>query len=743
MSNRNNGIQFSSNVIHNVDYVDALLKQFFLYHSNFLWDKAKEYIERERDQFRATQQSIHGLSGHSILVSLMNALAQLTLADKNYLALQFLSSKVFQRKDSVKCSYQSLEAEFTRLEDRGILGQKCNSQPQTPHHSCYQANQSQINQTIQSEPAQDVLKCNVDELFQDERSTNSASPLAKSVSPEPVHTPTMKSQSFLSKIFRFSSSKSSSTNNSNPNSNLICNSNVSNQGLDSSSNELNQSHPELNIESMDRFAAHLSGQLIHYVHVRIEMIDLYEKLCCTNIGKKFCILNDFLAMVKDIHAQADRNFHHPVLNQLKTMFMFECDIIQSLLNVHVSIQDWKFLDSLFYLQDAHNKLNMMANLRDHMVNQYQSITSNIKSSHSPLSQSTMGGQSTLSSSSSTTNLRRNITSSSWSSSGSSSLSIATTVTGNTITTQSSNPTNPGNFIYGANQSLYMPTNSSKFFSRNFNSSTMPLLIQWLNRFKLFLLSKYSFYFHSLLMIHLAPLSVASNFTSSIGSSSNHNSSANYAQIESQMRQLCSKHLYDFHTRIVQFVRKCDSSYAILIFDTHGKEEFSNIGYRSPFLKKEVPKGINSYPIIYSYPGEFPKNRIPSLIMIMNDRIKELNSSDNVIVEHDKPLTEQSVQITSSNASTSTGQSSTTAVAAETSSTTTTTTGTSTISVANQSLPNATYFMVRPDPDFTLTIICEQTKKQERDNHIISFLQEITILLKGSRIFSNLRGGSLK
>lgn len=100
MSNRNNGIQFSSNVIHNVDYVEALLKQFFLYHSNFLWDKAKEYIERERDQFRATQQSIHGLSGHSILVSLMNALAQLTLADKNYLALQFLSSKVFQRKDS-------------------------------------------------------------------------------------------------------------------------------------------------------------------------------------------------------------------------------------------------------------------------------------------------------------------------------------------------------------------------------------------------------------------------------------------------------------------------------------------------------------------------------------------------------------------------------------------------------------------------------------------------------------------
>ena len=54
MSNRNNGIQFSSNVIHNVDYVEALLKQFFLYHSNFLWDKAKEYIERERDQFRAT-----------------------------------------------------------------------------------------------------------------------------------------------------------------------------------------------------------------------------------------------------------------------------------------------------------------------------------------------------------------------------------------------------------------------------------------------------------------------------------------------------------------------------------------------------------------------------------------------------------------------------------------------------------------------------------------------------------------
>ena len=96
---RTNGMNVSNlsiNVINNVEHVEQLLEQYFIYHTNFLWDRAKEYIEHERDAFRAAHHS----HVSSILASMMSALIQLTLVDKNYLTLQFFSSKVFQRKDS-------------------------------------------------------------------------------------------------------------------------------------------------------------------------------------------------------------------------------------------------------------------------------------------------------------------------------------------------------------------------------------------------------------------------------------------------------------------------------------------------------------------------------------------------------------------------------------------------------------------------------------------------------------------
>lgn len=117
---------------------------------------------------------------------------------------------------------------------------------------------------------------------------------------------------------------------------------------------------------------------------------------------------------------------------------------------------------------------------------------------------------------------------------------------------------------------------------------------------------------------------------------------------------------------------------------------------------------------------------------MTDRFKDLNSSEGVVVEHDKPNSDEQLASggqTSSSSSTTARQLN-----------------------ANQHqygsnsngnpLPNATYFLIRPDPDFTLAMVCEQ-KKTERDSHIVAFLQELTILLKGTKIFTSLRNGSLK
>lgn len=72
---------------------ENLMEQYFKYLSSFMWDKAKELVEKERD----CQRHHHNQS--SILSSMMTALAQLALADKNYVNLHFLAPKGFLRKD--------------------------------------------------------------------------------------------------------------------------------------------------------------------------------------------------------------------------------------------------------------------------------------------------------------------------------------------------------------------------------------------------------------------------------------------------------------------------------------------------------------------------------------------------------------------------------------------------------------------------------------------------------------------
>lgn len=869
---RGNGLNVANliiPVISSVEQVEEMLEQFFIFHTNFLWEPAKTYIERERDAFRASHHGHGHGSCSSVLSSLMGCLGQLTLADKNYLTLQFFSSKVFQRKDSVKVSYENLRLELLRLEERGSsIGQQRNSsssQPNTPHHQNHLLSSSpasssgggggsQLAAQMASDQAQDVFE--VEELFMNEEGRKSVSPVQNAFSEAELQqqhqlmaTPTPpKSQSLLSRLFRFNSSNRSSNRSnqsmspSTPANDSICSSNDDAPSpiplLNEGSTGPLQTEITCSLDSMDRFAAHLSGQLVHYVKVRIEMIDLYDRLSSVcgggaagSMSRKFVLMEELYRSLKETHDSADRHFHHPVLSRLKAMFMFEADVLLSLLTAHISIQGWHFLEALFLLQEATNKLNLMANARDMVLKALNGGSGNVSAPAvpgvtgpvvSPLissSGSVSGG---------TGNLRRNFTNASLSSSGSSTLSVpssaaaaaATAVSGTATGSSSSaalpSAASPGgstlsamsHFIFPGSGWSNMPTKSGGgFFTSGKSSSSsgataaaasaanMPLLIQWLHRFKLYLLSKYSFYFHSLLMVHLTPASIAaaasiastgggggsgsnsatgsvSSFTASlasVGSSKDHHhhghhhghhhhshsSSANYAQMEAQMRQLCAKQCppFDFHSKIVQFVRKYDATYVILLFDIKDQgmnREFNVSGYRSPFTKKEEPTGIKTYPIVYAYPVEFPQNHMPSLIMTMGERRKELNSSDTVLVMHNRPNAVHGDHHQHQHHHTNNGGSPGSPMMvgpgsigpAQIKVHNIATSGTSnTSSSNNNSIPNATYFLIRPDPLFTLIMICE--KPRADTEAIVKFMTDLTSLLKGSRIFAALRSGTLK
>ena len=136
------------------------------------------------------------------------------------------------------------------------------------------------------------------------------------------------------------------------------------------------------------------------------------------------------------------------------------------------------------------------------------------------------------------------------------------------------------------------------------------------------------------------------------------------------------------------------------------------------MDRPLPQGVNSIPVVYCHPGEISPARLPSLIMIMNDKYQELNQTNQVIVidcdkqRHLSGGTNITIQQRSSN--------------------------TETLSLSSQN-HHLTYFLFRPDPDFTFVMICEGLRRPERDILlIIQFLQEICILLRGTKIFTNFK-----
>jgi hypothetical protein len=327
-------------------------------------------------------------------------------------------------------------------------------------------------------------------------------------------------------------------------------------------------------EVLDRLAAHICGQLLHYVKARIEMMEIYEKITVIS-SQKFCLFDDCIKTLHEIIKLNQKHFHHPMLSSIKTGFNFECDILMALLRAQTDIQNWKFLNSLFSLQEAHTKL------------------------------------------------------SSWA-------------------------------------AMALNRESPQRKSSILRAPIVPPLYQWLCKVKSTLISKYSLYFSTILSKQVP----------------------NNSAID--MKSVCAKQSIDYIQKVITFQRKTDAQFISIVFDTHGVDDYRGFGYHSPFKTFETPKGIDSFPIIYSYPTELPKNHLPTLIMIMNNKYKELNGSDCVISLFDPQV-------------------------------------------------NTTYFLLRPDPKMTFIVIFE-SKKSEKDSYVLTFLQEICSQLKGNKIFASLKPG---
>ncbi|CAL1279319.1 unnamed protein product [Larinioides sclopetarius] len=300
----------------------TILDNFFNLLGSFSYDKAKEYLEKERDL---------AVKNHTVapfFSSALSAFASLAAAEKNYANFMFLGPKGFLRKDlgytapkaiwqlfnvnkhgslsSLKSMYEALMNEYQRLEEKHYI---------TPV------------------------------------STPTMSPSSS------YRTPTPPSSSPVSVGSEVSSSAASSF------------------GSTGSVRGSTQNLPAyLGEDVLENLASHLCGQLLSFVRARMKTMEFYEKMYSmgSNRYMKFDLL---LNSIGDIVKTNLKLFHHPMLSPLKSAFSFECETLMKLLEAEIHMQNWRFLPTLLCLHDAHSKLGAWQNMPKEIKKLSTSISS--------------------------------------------------------------------------------------------------------------------------------------------------------------------------------------------------------------------------------------------------------------------------------------------------------------------------------------------------------------------------------
>lgn len=110
---------------------------------------------------------------------------------------------------------------------------------------------------------------------------------------------------------------------------------------------------------LENLASLLCGQLLNYIRARINMMDVYEKLVPMS-ALKFIVFDEVISALANISSENSKLCPHPLLSPIRNGLSHECDALFSLLKAHDDIQHWRFLPSLFNLNDAQAKLNAWA-----------------------------------------------------------------------------------------------------------------------------------------------------------------------------------------------------------------------------------------------------------------------------------------------------------------------------------------------------------------------------------------------
>ncbi|XP_066145367.1 KICSTOR subunit 2-like [Euwallacea fornicatus] len=96
--------------------------------------------------------------------------------------------------------------------------------------------------------------------------------------------------------------------------------------------------------------------ITQFVTARINLIDLYEKIYNQALANKHMVYVDILNSIETIIQTHNLGFTDISLTPIKTVFAFECDILQQLFKAMFEVQKLRFLPSLALIHGAHTRL---------------------------------------------------------------------------------------------------------------------------------------------------------------------------------------------------------------------------------------------------------------------------------------------------------------------------------------------------------------------------------------------------
>lgn len=361
-----------------MDY-QTIIEAFFSMLGRFDFDRAKTYIDGRKE---VLQKLAPTFPNQIQLMTMLTTFSHLAEVEKNYHnqpflnqnhSHSFLSTASFLRKaKTLKDMYNDIHAELQQLENmesaNGSSTIDSNNPVEkrniNPLQSSSPASQQTVSNSTGSQVSQSKLsnKQSVDSASGGDQHSSTSSSTEKD---SPVaQVPQSPGAAFRNSFFRVLSPISSSNS-------IVQQANFTNNDpypLSSSSGyepppNSTTTTPVANTMRIRDFSeeliSHFCRQLQNFIQARLDLVDVYEKLTEAS-GKKYTSVDGIHFRLSMLHRQYHKYFHHPLLAPIKEGMTLECESLITLIRATIDMQHWRFLPTLYDLQDAQSKLNYWA-----------------------------------------------------------------------------------------------------------------------------------------------------------------------------------------------------------------------------------------------------------------------------------------------------------------------------------------------------------------------------------------------